>query len=391
MSETRNSFKPIIISGYYGFGNCGDEAILMAMIRGFSEYIPKDKIIVLSQKPEKTKSLYQVDSIYRLNLFSIVSKLKKAGAFISGGGGLLQDVSGRGFSVLYYLSLIFLARLCNIPIIVYGQGIGPIRNSINKKLLYFAFKAVNLIIVRDSQSKEFLEKIGILNKRIIINADTAFLLKKTEIPDALKQKYGLTKLPSSKNKALNIGIVIRNCPDIAKDYDKKITELARISDYLIESYQATLFFIPFQLVTDIAIIKDVVKKMNFTKVKMIEEELSPDIVLSLISKLSIVIGMRLHSVIFATITGTPFIAIDYDPKVKAYVYSLELPELLININQLTVKNIDNKLKYINVHRELIQSNLEIKRNIFEQEAFSNVQLFNNLIEKKYPRKELKNN
>jgi polysaccharide pyruvyl transferase CsaB len=391
MSETRNSLKPIIISGYYGFGNCGDEAILMAMIQGFSKYIPKNKIIVLSYKPEKTKSLYQVDSIYRFDLFSIVSKMKQAGVFVSGGGGLLQDVSGKGFSVLYYLGLIFLARLCNIPTIIYGQGIGPITNAINKKLIYLAFKNVNLIIVRDSQSKEFLEKIGILNKKIVVNADTAFLLKKDEIPDEVRQKYGLENLTSRKTKTPSIGLVIRNSPDIAKNYDKKITELAKISDYLVERYQATLFFIPFQVETDITIIKDVVQSMKFMKVKIIEEELSPAVILSLISKLSILIGMRLHSIIFATITGTPFIAIDYDPKVRKYVYSLELPELLININQLTVKNIDNKLKYIDVHRELIQSNLKIKKKQFEKEAFSNVELFYHFIENRYLRKESGNN
>lgn len=386
-----SSLKPIMISGYYGFGNCGDEAILMAMIQEFSKYIPKDNIIVLSHKPEKTKSLYQVESIYRLNPFSIVSRLKGSGAFISGGGGLLQDVSGKGFSVLYYLSLLFLARLCNVPTIVYGQGIGPIRNSINKKLLYWAFKTVNLIIVRDEQSKKFLEKIGILNKKIVVNADTAFLLKKKEIPDKVKQKYALENLSSRKTNTSSIGVVIRNCHDIAKDYDKKIMELAKIADYLIERYQATLIFIPFQLDTDISIIKDIVKRMKFAKLKIIEEELSPDIMLSLISKLSILIGMRLHSIIFATITDIPFIAIDYDPKVKKFVHSLNLPELLININQLTVKNINNKLKYINVHRELIQSNLETKRIQFEKEAFSNVQLFYHFIEKRCLRKESQNN
>jgi polysaccharide pyruvyl transferase CsaB len=391
MSKAKSSLKPIMISGYYGFGNCGDEAILMVMVQKFSKYIPKDKIIVLSHKPEKTKSLYHVNSIYRLNLFSIIYRLRQSGAFISGGGGLLQDVSGKGFSVLYYLGLIFLARLCNVPIIIYGQGIGPIKNAINKKLVYLAFKNVNMIIVRDSQSKDFLEKIGILNKKIIVNADTTFLLKKKEIPDEVNQKYGLKNMSNRKTKNPRIGVVIRNCPDIAKDYDKKITELAKISDYLIERYLATLFFIPFQLDTDVPIIKDVVKNMKFTQVKIIREELSPDVILSLISELSILIGMRLHSIIFATITDTPFIAIDYDPKVKKFMYSINLPELLININQLTVKNIDNKLKYIDVHREMIQSNLETKRKQFKLEAFSNVQLFYNFIENKCLRKESDNN
>ena len=387
MSRVMNDLKPIMISGYYGFGNCGDEAILMAMIQGFSNYISKEKIIVLSNKPEKTKLLYQVKAIHRLKFFPIISSLKHSGIFISGGGGLLQDVSGKGFSVIYYLGLIILARLFNIPTVVYGQGIGPIKNNINKILIRWAFKKVNLIIVRDKQSKIFLEKLGILSKNVVVNADTAFLIKEKEITNEMKKKYGLERSSSRTENTLRIGIVLRNCKDIAIDYDKKILQFARIADYLIEKKQADVFFIPFQLDIDISIIKDIVQRMKFPKAKIIEEELTPDLVLSLISKLSIIIGMRLHSIIFATLVAKPFIAIDYDPKVSNYVQSLNLPELLINVNQITVKNIDNKLKYLNVHRDMIKSILKSKAQQFEQEVLSNVQLFYQFMEKKCIRKD----
>ena len=391
MLKAMNNLKPIIISGYYGFGNCGDEAILMAMIQEFSKFITRDKIIVLSKQPEKTKYLYKVNSINRLNLFSIINSLRHAGFLISGGGGLLQDVSGKGFSVLYYLSLIFLARLFKVPTVVYGQGIGPIIKIFNKKLIKWAFNNVNLITVRDEQSKIILKELDITSENITVNADTAFLIKKREITDKVKKKYGLEEHSSRVDNALRIGIIIRNCKNIANDYDKKIFEFASIADYLIEKKQADVFFIPFQPDTDISIIKDIVQRMKHSKAKIIEEELAPDEVLYLISKLSILIGMRLHSIIFATITAKPFIAIDYDPKVKNYVHSLNLPELLINVNQLTVKNIDNKLKYINVQRDIIESGLKIKAIQFEQEALSNVQSFNHLVEKKYLRKESENN
>ncbi len=391
MRKEMNSLGPIMISGYFGFDNCGDEAILLAMIREFSQYIPKTKIIVLSQNPRKTKELYQVNSIHRLNPFSVFSSMRKADVFVSGGGGLLQDVSGKGFSILYYLSLLFFARLFNIPGIIYAQGIGPVEKSINRKLIKWVLNRVNLIMVRDKQSKNILQDLGVRNKPIIVNADPTFLLKKREVAEEIKTKYQLSHHQGTTAKRMNIGMAIRNCKEIVQDYDSKIIQFAEIADHLIEKYQANLIFIPFQVHTDLPLMNEITKKMRFSTAKCIEEELGPVQMLSFISKLSLIIGMRFHSIIFATIVNKPFIAIDYDPKMKNYVYSLGIPELLINPNKLTVKNVENKLKYIEVNQTMIQSILSLKKEQFEQEAFSNVQQLYRFIEENCLRKELTNN
>ena len=95
--------------------------------------------------------------------------------------------------------------------------------------------------------------------------------------------------------------------------------------------------------------------MENASVHCLEQEINPAQMLTLFSKLSLIIGMRFHAILFATMNSNPFIAIDYDPKVKNYVSSLGLSELLLNIDQLTIKNIDNKIKYINDNRESIKS------------------------------------
>ncbi len=71
MAKEISNLKSIMISGYYGFGNCGDEAILMAMIQQLSDIVAEERITVLSQNPKKTRLLYGVDSIFRLNPFLI--------------------------------------------------------------------------------------------------------------------------------------------------------------------------------------------------------------------------------------------------------------------------------------------------------------------------------
>ena len=67
----------MMISGYYGFNNTGDEAILTSMVRAFKEKIPQIKIVVLSQNPLQTSQAYQVKAINRLHLISILNCLRK--------------------------------------------------------------------------------------------------------------------------------------------------------------------------------------------------------------------------------------------------------------------------------------------------------------------------
>ena len=373
MTKEISNLKSIMISGYYGFGNCGDEAILMAMIQQLSDIVSEEGITVLSQNPKKTKLLYGVDSIFRLNPLLICWKMKKSGIFISGGGGLLQDTTGRGLSIAYYLSFILLARLFRIPCIIYGQGIGPIRRQINRKLIRFSLSRANLIIVRDRQSQMLLDEIGISKELVSVFADPSFLLKGEKLPDNIYKKFQLEESqPEVLHDNMIIGVVLRNCKEIEQDYNKKIIQLAKIADHLITKYKARLIFLPFQLDNDLALMNDVIKNMGNTSVHCLDQEIKPAQMLTLFSKLSLIIGMRFHAILFATMNGNPFIAIDYDPKVKNYVSALGLSELLLNIGQLTIKNVDNKIKYISDNQKNIKSVLYTSTMQYQNEAYAGI-------------------
>ncbi|MBO5179044.1 MAG: polysaccharide pyruvyl transferase CsaB, partial [Clostridia bacterium] len=68
--------KNVLISGYYGFNNTGDEA----MIETMSILLAKRNygLIVLSSNPEKTKELYNVQAYDRSKLSQIMKAIKKA-------------------------------------------------------------------------------------------------------------------------------------------------------------------------------------------------------------------------------------------------------------------------------------------------------------------------
>jgi len=360
----------IMISGYYGFNNTGDEAILKSMVRAFKEKIAQVKITVLSHSPLQTSQTYQVKSINRLHLINIICCLRDTNLFISGGGGLLQDSTGKGWSILYYLGLILVAKIVKIPVMIYAQGIGPVNNQVNKKLMKWILNKVELITVRDNSSKELLENLGVVKPSIYINSDPVFLLKRRSINYIIDSYPYIQELINSANRPL-IGVSVReyrsNGPDLKKIF-------AQAADYLIENYKAKIIFIPFKFDEDVHISEEILSLMK-NQADVLKIKLEPEELLSLLSRLSLMVGVRLHSIIFSSMANIPFIAFNYDPKVKYFVEDLGLSELLLEINEdISLKNIQEKIEYIRENNDKIKNILLKKVNNLEEKALANNEL-----------------
>jgi len=370
MKKSKTIVK-IMISGYYGFNNTGDEAILKSMVRVFKEKLPGVKIVVLSQNPLQTSQSYQVKAINRLYLINILNCLRDTNLFISGGGGLLQDSTGRGWSILYYLGLILGAMLFRVPVMIYAQGIGPINKKLNKLLIKWILNKIDIITVRDNPSKELLKSMGVLKPAIWVSSDPCFLLKKKSINHIIKNFPDILELIKSNNYPL-VGVSIR-------EYKGNRTELKRIvaqlADDIIENYKAKIIFLPFKFDEDLCLSEEVLFLMkNKSQANILRARLEPEELLLLISQLSLMIGMRLHSILFSSMVNIPFIALNYDPKVKYFVEDLDLTELLLELNDLSLKIFRKKVEYVWGNSDKIKKILAKKAKNLEEKAIINNEL-----------------
>ena len=368
--EKSKTITKIMISGYYGFNNTGDEAILKSMVRAFKEKIPQIKITVLSHNPLQTSQTYQVKAINRLHLIDIMRCSRDTNLFISGGGGLLQDSTGKGWSILYYLGLILAVKIVKVPVMIYAQGIGPVNKQINKKLIKWILNKVNLITVRDNPSKELLENLGVVKPSIYVNSDPVFLLKKKNINNIIDSHPFIQELINSDNRPL-IGVSVREYKSNGSD-SKRI--FAQAADYLIENYQAKIIFLPLKFDEDVHISEEILSLMK-NKAEVLKIKLEPEELLSVLSRLSLVVGVRLHSIIFSSMANIPFIAFNYDPKVKYFVEDLGLSELLLEIDKdISLKNIQKRIEYIRENNDKIKDILLEKVNNLEKKALANNEL-----------------
>lgn len=296
--------KKIVLSGYYGFNNIGDEAVLAAMIQSLQKEIPDVMITVLSNDPMKTEKQYGVKAVNRWRLEQIISGLRDCDLFISGGGSLLQDVTGKK-SILYYLALIYLALIWKKKVMIYAQGIGPVQRPWAKKLMGRVLNKVDLITVRDEVSRDDLALVGVCRPPIVVTVDPVM---GWEEPRGRPLPESLQSLPWDEGKF--VGISLRHWPGL------DLGELADLCDHLVQQgFQ--MIFLPFHFPGDICVCRDVAKLMK-EESYLIKDNLSSAEMMNVVGKMHLVIGMRLHALIMAGTQGIPFVSISYDPKVERF-------------------------------------------------------------------------
>lgn len=356
--------KNILISGFYGFGNAGDEAILYSMVKSFKKELPDVTISVLSAAPIEELVPFGVNFVPRKNIFAIFKAMLKADLFISGGGGLIQDVTSLK-SIKYYLGLINMAKLFGKKVLIYAQGIGPVNTPIGKKLARKTLNKADYITVRDEYSKEFLENLGLKNTLIEVTADPVVLLDEKKDITPLLNKYGISKTN------INLGVSIRPW---TVDY------LPKVAGFLGELWkkhpEIRQYLIPFQISQDMEFCLKL-QGMLSHKTEIISEKLNTQELVNLISNFDYVIAMRLHAAIMAAANNIPAVGLIYDPKVKSFFELVKLPA--IGLSSLEGSLLNDKFEYLTQNKEKIKTALANIVSVLKGKAKRNVEVVKQLL------------
>ena len=325
--------KNIVICGYYGFSNSGDDALLWAIIDVITKKHKDVKITVLSNQPESTTKVYGVDSIYRYNLIQINRLFRKADLLLLGGGSLIQDITSTR-SLSYYLMMLKMAYRHNVKTMLYGNGIGPLCREKSLVKAAKVLQKVDVITLRDAKSETLLEEMGVTKPVIKVTADPAFTLDFEEYPD-VKSLLESAKVDMVRPYAT---IAIRSWKTLDMEFVDKV---AHFCDILNNKYGIQPLFIPMKYEDDIAISKTVIAKMS-TKGCVVGRPLSVEETFSVVSGATLTIGMRLHILIYSAILGIPVMALSYDPKVEDFMNSIH-QELCLNVEDMEVSVLKNML------------------------------------------------
>jgi len=319
-AESSRKQYDAIISGYYGFRNIGDDALLMSIIKDLKEFKPDIKLMILSKVPADTSRDFQVDSINRINVLRIFRAMKNTKAFIYGGGNLLQDNTSTR-SLFFYLSMVWLAKKLKLKVMFYANGIGPLKKGLNRMLTKKIMNKVDVITLREELSFAELEHMEIGKPRILLTADAALTVTDgcpNQDEDILQQ------LGINNDKPL-LGISLRKYPYHEKfEHEKYEIDIARVADHMVSNYGAFPVFIPMQYPEDLLILENVAAKMHYDSY-IVKDKLNVFQTYDLISKMYMILGMRLHALVFSAIATVPMVGLVYDTKIQGFLDCINQP------------------------------------------------------------------
>lgn len=359
----------IVISGYYGFANAGDEAMLAAMIEALTDIEPNVKITVISGNTADTRKRHGVNAVYRLNYPEIARVMSRSDLLISGGGSLLQDVTSDR-SLYYYLSIMMLAKRLHKPVMLYAQGIGPVRGTLAKNAMRVIGNMVDLITVRDEGSRLELASLGVTKPPVHVTADPVLAMHPVdaEIGRSILRRYG------AEGAAPLIGLSVREWKDWT--YYKQV--LASAADQIIEEYGARVVLIPMQWPDDLEAARKIAVRMKH-KPALLPDEYTTSELLSLVGNLDILIGIRLHALIFAAVMHVPMIGVSYDPKIDRFLETLG-ERHVGTLQNVTVDSITSRVEALWPEISRANRQREERINLLRDKAFRNAELALSLIE-----------
>ncbi len=313
--------KRVVISGYYGFGNFGDEAILSVLVQKLKQM--GFEIVVLSSNPRKTSMDYFVNSIYSFDFYQVAGLLKQSDILISGGGSLLQDVTSVK-SLVYYLWVIFTALRYRKKVIIFAQGIGPINNKIAKFITGKILKHCTYVSVRDAKSHALLTSLGVKSELL---CDPIFSLD--------------FKIFRQKG---TIGIQLRDFPTMN---DNLLYKLARqiVKDF----FDKDIKIFSFQDSIDLEVCKKFQKIMSSLNPNIHTEVvsgLSNEQIINKIARLEYMIAMRFHALVVALKAGVKSAAVNYDTKVQKLADDAGLPIISMDASE-DFDFVFEKMKHLN--------------------------------------------
>lgn len=357
-------FESVLMSGYYGFDNSGDDAILKAIVKDLKEFNKDLDITVLSNNPAKTESMYPVKAVNRFRFKEVICAIKKSSLLISGGGSLLQDITSTR-SLLYYLAVMTIAKLYGKRVMVYANGIGPINKNINRVLTKWVLNRADLITLRDEDSREYLEKMKVKNREIYVTADPVFTL------DPSSEKV-VDKILINENipKGYNlIGISVRpwkNANNLEEIISKTI-------DYIIKNHGVKVVIIPMHYPEDLEISLNILSRVKEDGCFVLRQKYSVEEIMGVIKRLDVIVAMRLHSLIYAATQSVPMVGLVYDPKVEGILNSIGM-EHMLNVEDLDYDKLISDIDYVWDNKESIKSELEKQDEFLKAKSLQNITL-----------------
>lgn len=335
-----------VILGYYGFSNTGDEALLAAISDSLRRRCPELEITVLTAGDSHLPGVTGVTAVNRWHPARVTRALRRADLLIAGGGTLLQDSTSLR-SLFYYVGIILLARRLGKRVMLYANGLGPLRTGTGHRLARRALAAADVITLRDRKSLHDLNLwFPDLAHKARLTADPALLLA----PAGDDQARELLAGTGVAGDQPFLAACVRPWNGVAYE-----APLASALDAVAGRHGMVTLFLPMQVPRDVAASRRVMAHMH-TPAYLMDRPVPPRLFMALLARSTAVAAMRLHAAVLAAALPVPALGIAYDPKIEGVLSDIGLP-ILGRPGEITAEKLGDALEDLIRRHDALQEAL----------------------------------
>jgi len=388
----------ISILGYFGYANTGDEAILSCMLTKLRELKLDADFVVYSGNPEETTRTHNVAAVHnilptsvksfliralgrnRKNFFETLRVFRRTTVFMVGGGGLFFDHPDSNVYLLELLTKIKRAKKYDKKVVLFGVGFGPVHLESSRRVLKVILNRVDLITVRDEESRQLVEELGIVQPDIHTTADFVYFLKRAsdvQIDKILeKERITLSRRP-------RIGLCLCCYSNEHPAWEKSLVAFCR---HALDNLEADLWFIPMQTgggFDDRASARMIIDDLpNKDRIFSIEGQYSPQETMGLMARCNMILGERFHGVILSLNNRVPVFGLSYKPKVERLFKEISHDDWFIREDDMTPEALINGFQKIWNEKETLDDELQKGFKLLENKALRNFTLLAERLQKK---------
>lgn len=342
--------RRILIAGYFGFGNVGDEVILSGMLADLRARSRDLSFTVLSGNPAETMIMHGTEAVHWRDVRALIQAAEGSSLVLVGGGGLFQDhwgldpatyLTSRHGGITHYGGVAMLAHMLGVPCMLYAVGVGPLYSQLAREHTQEIFALASAATVRDEGSRRLLGEIGVDSSNIPVTADPAFSAP------AAGRMHAASMSRYSKNEGPVLAASLRywepNGSGVEADpqfMDWLEGELAVALDQYVDETGGSVVFIPFQrgpiaLENDLEVARRVRNRMRLKSHSgVVYDELGPLERFQLVGLGDLVLGMRLHAVVAGIRGRIPAVGLCYDPKVGRMMEAADLSSFSMELQEV---------------------------------------------------------
>jgi polysaccharide pyruvyl transferase CsaB len=317
----------VVLAGWYGAGNLGDE-LLLKVIAGWVRdggAVP----VAISTHPPYTQATMGIEAMGYGDLPAIVEALADADLFVLGGGGLFQDYNEFDlaslahfpcWNVSQFAQFLFLADELGLPTLALAQGVGPLRGPEGRQIAADVFTRAQGVSVRDQDSARLLREIGV-DREVTVAPDPAWCWRHAPTGHPpLRERY-----PQLKNRPV-LAMILRDWP-FDPAWERQCATALR--EAIPEGWG--VLWLDFHRPPDAAatgfseIGVRMSKELGDSRVHVVWDGATVDEATELLSQCDACVAMRLHGALLAVANGLPVASIEYDGKVAALGRDLAIP------------------------------------------------------------------